>query len=186
MKEDRLKWNDKYLKEIHPTEPAEIVKKYHHLAPAGIALDIAAGNGRNTLFLAEQGFEVIAVDIADQALTRISGTHPRVHGLCQDLDSFDIPKKHFSLIVNIRFLNRRLFPQILEGLIPGGLLIFESFIKTEAKEISGPSCQDHLLLENELLHAFVSLKIVFYQETKRYRRKESAYIASLVAFKDRL
>ena len=96
MKEDRLKWNEKYRKEIHPVEPAKIVKEYYRLAPRGLALDIATGNGRNALFLAKQGFEVIAVDIADEALTRI-GVHPRVHPLCQDLDSLHIPQNHFSL-----------------------------------------------------------------------------------------
>ena len=184
MKHDRLKWNAKYLKESFPTEPADIVKEYYHRAPKGRALDIGAGNGRNAVFLAKQGIDVIAVDVSDVAMTGLSGTHPRLHPLCQDLDNFDIPKEYFSLIINISFLNRRLFPYIYEGLIPGGLLIFETFIKTPEKEGSQPSCQDHLLLENELLHGFLSLKIIFYQEKKRCDRKESAYMASLVAIKE--
>ncbi|MBU0988504.1 MAG: class I SAM-dependent methyltransferase [Proteobacteria bacterium] len=185
MEKDRLKWNEKYLKETYPDEPAGTVKEYYHLAPKGRALDIGAGNGRNALFLAKQGVDVIAVDISDVAMAGLAGVHPRLHPLCQDLDTFEIPKECFSLIVNIRFLNRRLFPQIREGLIPGGLLIFESFIKTPEKKISGPLCPDHLLLENELLHAFLSLKILFYQEKKHHSCKESAYIASLVARKNR-
>jgi SAM-dependent methyltransferase len=183
MKQDRLKWNEKYLKESFPSEPAGIVEDYYRLAPAGKALDIAAGNGRNALFLADQGFDVVAVDISDVVIAGLAGIHSRLHPLCQDLDNFVIPKKYFSLIVNSRFLSRRMFPYIQEGLIPGGLLIFETFIKTPEKEGSQPSCQDHLLLENELLHAFLSLKIIFYQERKGSDQEKSAVIASLVAVK---
>jgi tellurite methyltransferase len=183
MKQDRIKWNEKYLNKTYPLEPAGIVKEYHHLAPKGRVLDLGAGNGRNALFLAKQGFDVIAVDVSDVAINGLAGVHPRLHPLCYDLDDYDIPKEYFSLILNIRFLNRRLFPHICEGLIPGGLLIFETFIKTPEKDGSQPSCRDHLLLENELLHAFLAFKIHFYQEKKHHRHKEHAYMASLVAVK---
>jgi len=42
MKQDRIKWNEKYRKESFPTEVASVVKKFYHLAPGKKALDIAA------------------------------------------------------------------------------------------------------------------------------------------------
>jgi 2-polyprenyl-3-methyl-5-hydroxy-6-metoxy-1,4-benzoquinol methylase len=70
MLRDRLKWNEKYQSQSYPDEPAAIVKQYVELAGGKNALDIAAGNGRNALFLARQGFVVDAVDIADTGLAQ--------------------------------------------------------------------------------------------------------------------
>ncbi len=43
MKQDRIKWNERYRKESYPTDVASVVKKFYHLAPGKKALDIAAG-----------------------------------------------------------------------------------------------------------------------------------------------
>ncbi len=180
MNQDRIKWNQKYINGEHPTNPSEIVKKFYSLAPKGRVLDIATGTGRNALFLANQGFDVDAIDISEVGLSKLSGVHPRLNLICADLDFFDIPKERYSLILNIRYLNRRLFPYIKEGLIPGGVLIFETYLESTDMNESATSCRDYLLRENELLHAFLSLKILFYQEAKTEDQKDAA---SLVAVK---
>ena len=76
MHRDRIKWNEKYRNGDYPTEPAGIVKEFFSMAPGRTALDIAAGSGRNALFLAEQGFAVDAVDIAEEGLALFSGRRP--------------------------------------------------------------------------------------------------------------
>jgi hypothetical protein len=48
-----------------------------------------------------------------------------------------------------------------------------------------PGCRDYLLRENELLHAFLSLRIVFYKEAKDEKDADTAGLASLVAVKIR-
>lgn len=183
MQKDRIKWNKKYLsKKNRMPGPAEIVQKFYPLAPLGNALDIAAGTGKNALFLAEKGFTVDAVDISDVALGGLSGRHPNIRPICADLDTFDIPVRRYSLILNIRFLSRRLFPYIREGLIPGGVLIFETYLEGSGEDYCRSSCRDYLLRDNELLHSFLSLKIRFYQETKIIEhKKDFCHIASLVA-----
>lgn len=187
MRQDRLKWNDKYLQRESPTAPSRIVTEYYTLCRPGSrpgrALDIAAGNGRNSVFLAKHGFSVEAVDISDVGLSQISRTQPELHPICTDLDTFDIPPGRYNLIVNIRFLNRRLFPLIKEGLVPGGILIFESYLERPEGTDQGPTCRDFLLRENELLHAFLSLKILYYREGNISGRKNDGTVASLVARK---
>ncbi len=86
MLQDRLKWNEKYQSENYPDEPAAIVKEYGQLASGIKALDIAAGNGRNALFLAGQGFAVDAVDISDAGLNLFAAKHPNIH-----------PMQHWSI-----------------------------------------------------------------------------------------
>ena len=161
--------------------------KQYATVPAGSpkALDIAAGNGRNALFLAKQGFVVDAVDIADSGLAQFAGKHPGIHPICADLDNFDIRPRRYDLIVNIKYLNRRLFPYICEGLTPGGVLIFETFLDSQHPAGNQPACRDYLLRENELLHAFLSLQIVYYKEAQDEKDAEAAWLASLVGIKIR-
>lgn len=183
MWQDRLKWNEKYLNQHYSDEPAGIVKQYAELASGKNALDIAAGNGRNAIFLARQGFVVDAVDIAVVGLAKFAGKHYGIHPICADLDEFDIPAKRYDLIVNIKYLNRRLFSHMSEGLSPGGVLIFETFLDSPNPAKEAPVCRDYLLRENELLHAFSSLKIVLYKEVEETDHDEAAYLASLVGIK---
>ena len=183
MLQDRLKWNEKYQHQDYPNEPSAIVTQYFHLSEGKNALDIAAGNGRNALFLARQGFVVDAVDIADAGLAKFAGKHPGVHPICADLDDFDIPANRYDLIVNIKYLNRRLFPCICEGLAQNGVLIFESLLDAPDPTTDQSICRDYLLRENELLHAFLSLNIVYYKEAKREKDAEAVWLASLVGIK---
>ena len=177
MNSDRIRWNKKYLEETHPVQPSAILKRYHRRAEKGRALDLACGNGRNALFLIEQGFKVDAVDISDTGLLYMSKRPEGLNLICADLDTFDIPAKRYDLILNIRFLNRRLFPYILEGLAPGGILIFETYLEEIGRESKAISCRDHLLRPNELLHAFIPLRILYYAEK---RENGSGAVASLV------
>lgn len=183
MGQDRDKWNEKYRQHAYPSEPSPIVTQFCSLAPNMAALDIGAGNGRNTLFLAKQGFVVDAVDISDVGLSLFAGRHPKIHCICADLDTFDLAVNRYGLIVNIKYLNRRLFPHIREGLVTGGVLIFETFLESRAETVRQPSCRDHVLRKNELLHAFLSMHIVFYREALDSHGEEPAYLASLVAVK---
>jgi SAM-dependent methyltransferase len=185
MRKDRVKWNEKYQEQNYPDEPATIVKQYFKLTAGKRALDIAAGNGRNAIFLANQGLAVDAVDISDTGLAQFAGKHPAIHPVCADLDDFEIPADRYDLIINIKYLNRRLFPYIREGLVPGGVLIFETLLDSPDSTKHKPSCRDYLLRENELLHAFLSLKIVLYKETEDAHHDETAFSASLVAIKIR-
>jgi SAM-dependent methyltransferase len=183
MLRDRIKWNDKYRQQDYPTEPSGIVTEFFSMAPGRTALDIAAGSGRNTLFLAEQGFVVDAVDIAEEGLALFAGRHPAIRLICADLDTFDIPPERYDLILNVLYLNRRLFPQIREALRPGGLLIFETLLEIPGRTDREDHCRDYFLRENELLHSFLSLRILHYHEERDTGRGEPRRLASLVALR---
>ncbi len=182
MRDDRIRWNKKYESRDWPTEPSDIVRRFYPLAETGLALDIAAGNGRNALFLAEQGFSAVAADISEKGLQRVAGIHERLHPLCVDLDIFEIPEDRFSLIVNILYLNRRLFPWIIHGLVDGGVLIFETYIDFP-DEGEHRRSRDFRLEENELLRAFSPLQVLYYEETRKDTDEGAARLASLAAVK---
>ncbi|MBW1643139.1 MAG: class I SAM-dependent methyltransferase [Deltaproteobacteria bacterium] len=172
---DREKWDSRYLKDMGGSDPSLILKAFLGLAPIGNALDIACGNGRNSLFLAERGFLVDAVDLSTVATNYLAGRNPNINVICQDIDSWKIPQNRYEIIVNVRFLDRRLFPMIQDGLRPGGVLIFESFI--------GGKNDKYCLKQNELLQAFESLHIIHYNEKKSDHSDKLDQTVSLVAIK---
>ena len=87
------------------------------------------------------------------------------------------------IIINIQYLSRRLFPYIREGLKRGGILIFQTFLDSPNGGKEQPHCRDYRLRENELLHAFLSLKILLYREGKEASHDDTTDLATLVAVK---
>lgn len=61
-------------------------QKFYRLSRKGKALDIAAGLGRNSLFLAEKGFEVDAVELSDVAVEKLKNLHKNINVIQEDLD----------------------------------------------------------------------------------------------------
>jgi SAM-dependent methyltransferase len=181
MRQDRTRWNEKYRTEHHPTEAAGAVKRFYDLAPGKMALDIAAGNGRNAVFLSNKGFSVDAVDISEVGLAEFAGRHPNINAVCADLDQFEIPAGHYDLIVNVKYLNRRLFPYIHEGLKPGGVVIFHTLLQSKSIKNSPEHCRDYLLSPNELLHVFSAMRIIYYREAEDHETNHSDEMATLVA-----
>lgn len=173
--QDRAKWDARYKDDLGGVAPSAIVKSHWHHASGETALDIACGNGRNSLFLAEKGFRVDAVDISAVATDHLRGRHPGIQVICRDLDTWHIPPDQYDLIIDIRFLDRRLFPMIRQGLRSGGVLIVEAFI--------GQKGEPYCLLPNELLHAFQSFRIVYYEEKTSDHSEKFDQVAALVAIK---
>lgn len=184
MEKDRAKWNQKHRARPARTGINRIVEEYVHLVPGGKALDLACGMGRHTRFLTEKGFEVDAVDISDFAVEQVRDQVPGASAIQADLDAYSIVPDRYDLIVNISYLNRALFGPIREGLRKDGVLIFETFMQGDPGRISHPGNPDFLLQPNELLHAFSSFFLLYYDEREVTREDgEAAWRAALVARK---
>lgn len=165
MKSDQEKWDKRYSGKQYPENPSDIIKEFVSLADKGRALDLAAGNGRNSCFLAECGFEVDAVDISEVGLSQLTRQDARINPIHHDLDFYVIERNRYELVVNINFLQRRLFPYIKNGLKKGGLLIFQTFLE-EFRVDKGfdYAKQDQFLMRNELLYSFLSFDVIYYRE----------------------
>ena len=138
MQSDRKKWNRRYVTKDLGGFISEVVRAYIDQAPMGRALDIACGTGAVSRLLAARGYIVDAVDISDVALAAFAPQYAAIQGICTDLETFDLTIDRYQLIANIRYLNRRLYPQITAALQSGGMLIFETFFEiTPGKDGSG-------------------------------------------------
>jgi len=183
MIEDKERWNVRHVTKPMKHTVSPILENYVKHSKVGNALDLACGTGRNTHFLEDLGFIVDAVDLSDYALSRIKET-PNIKKIEVDLDTYDLEKNSYDLIVNTNYLNRRLMAQMIEALKDGGLIIFETFIEAHEKPEQGSMNPDYLLEKNELLKAFIDLDIIFYEEKDGINmRGEKNRSASLVAKK---
>ena len=133
---DISKWNKKYAASKSPGKqvPDEELIRYADLLPkSGLALDLASGLGKNALYLAQQGLDVVALDGSSKGLAVLEqaaktlGLSARLQTLQADLDEYALPKAHFDLIVVVRYLNPPLFPAIAAALKPGGVLLYKTF-----------------------------------------------------------
>src|SRR5574341_2691318 len=118
MHDDRTRWEERYGASAdhagHRTlaAPSRFLVSHAGLF-GGRVLDVAAGAGRNALFLARRGCAVDAIDISLnglrtlQARARTAGLGIRL--LHTDLESFLLPETVYDGIINIRYLQRSLF-----------------------------------------------------------------------------
>jgi len=171
--DERERWEAKHTAEQEPGEPAAFLRQIFQTGPweiqPGRALDIATGKGRNALFLAEQGFTVDAIDISEvglQQAQRQAEKQGLTLNLVQaDLASFEFPDSAYDLILNINFLLRSLVPKIKNALLPGGYIIFDTYL-LDQQDLGHPRNPAYLLNHNELLDLFRGFRILCYQEGK--------------------
>ncbi len=133
------------------------------------ALDLAAGAGREAVFLAMNGFEVEAVDDDADILARAAAMatrhgvriHPRVRDLERREPEFAVGG--YDLVTVFRFLHRPLFPHIEQALAPGGWLVYETFRRGQER-YGRPTHPRFLLSPGELSSAFPALSVEHYAE----------------------
>jgi len=154
--------------------------------PRGRALDIATGKGRNAIFLAEHGFDVVAIDVSpvalDEARQRAAGKSLSISWQQADLERIELPEATYDLVVDFNYLQRSLIPQIKAALKPGGHVIFETYLI--GQEILGhPKNPAYLLRHNELLELFRDFRVLCYREGKFSAGEETAFRAGILAEK---
>jgi len=153
--------------------------------PRGVALDVAAGRGRNSLALARAGMRVVAVDFSVEAMRLLAATtradRLAIWPVVANLDNFHLKDESLDAIVNTNFLDRALFPKFERALRPGGILIADTFLIDQVS-IGHPSDPRFLLAHGELRALAGGLEIEEYREgLVTYPNGERAYRASIVA-----
>jgi SAM-dependent methyltransferase len=162
------------------------------MLPKGTVLDVAAGQGRNALYLASHGYTVEAIDHDQAALAVLARAAERknlsnLRVRCMDLErSPEIQKDSCDAIVVFFFLFRPLVPVLIQALKPGGVLIYETFLIDNHIRHQHPRRREFCLEHNELLHLASGLRILYYDEGRhgRERGDEDAFTAQLLARKE--
>ncbi len=141
------------------------------IEPGWSALAVADGEGRNGVWLAEQGLDVLAIDSSSVALEKARRL-ARSRGVdlrweLADLEVWPFPEARFDVVVAIFIqfagpkLRTRLFEAIKGALKPGGLLLLEGYRPEQlAYRTGGPSIAENLYTQAMLREAFSDMEIL--------------------------
>ncbi|HEY5318206.1 MAG TPA: class I SAM-dependent methyltransferase [Solirubrobacteraceae bacterium] len=187
----REKWNRRYSEQgitAFPDRPSEWLEENRELLlgpGGGRALDVACGDGRNSVFLAELGFAVDAVDVSDVAVGALRAAAIErglaVDARRMDLELETLPVARYEVIVQMNYLQRDLFAALARALTPGGLLIVETVARAHVEELGKSFDPRFVLGDNELLRSFPDLHVRHYREGVAERSGRPRGVASLVA-----
>ncbi len=172
-------WDERYSRDgwLFGTEPNEFLKSQAHRIPPGEVLCLGEGEGRNSVFLAEEGYEVVGVDRSQvgmdkaQALARERGVS--VETVVSSIEDFDLKEREWEGIVSIFFhlpveLRKRVHRSVVKGLAPGGILILEAYTPEQLEHgTGGPADQAKLMTLAELREEFRGLDFVVAREVER-------------------
>ncbi len=172
----------------YPAEPSQFLVENSGLLPPGKALDIAMGAGRNAVFLARHGFAVTGVDISpeavEQAMLKAREAGASITTITADLEAggYCIEPEAWDLIICFNYLHRPLVQSIREGLRPGGMIVYETYI-IDQQQFGRPHNPDFLLNHNELLDMFRDFRVLRYHEGLMVPEQA---LAGIIAVKPRL
>lgn len=162
------RWDDRYRRSgvtaLPAAPPPWLVEHRDLLVGGGRALDLACGPGRAARYLAELGYDVLAVDASDVAVGAVRAA-AREHGLAVearvvDLEHEPIPQGPYDVIAIFKFLQRDLFGPVQDALAPGGLLFHEAFDAAHREDGDRSVNPAYVLEVDELLRAYPALEVL--------------------------
>lgn len=135
----------------------------------GTALDVSMGQGRNSIYLAQQGWEVTGFDIADEGLS-IARRNAKKAGLTiqaiqSGYEEFDFGKNRWDLVAMIYAFfpirNASYIRNLIDSIKPGGAIVFEHGLSSDPNEDAG---MIGIPAQNELLKIFFDFHVIRFEE----------------------
>jgi cyclopropane fatty-acyl-phospholipid synthase-like methyltransferase len=174
-------WNRRYAVEeyVFGTEPnAFLASQSHRFVPGQRVLAVADGEGRNGVWLARQGLDVLAVDVSPPALAKaekLAAQHGvRLETELADLFGWEWGEERFDAVVAIfiQFVSsrerRQLHRFMRRSLKPGGLILLQGYTPKQLEyKTGGPSERDNLYTAEDLRGEFADMEILHLLECER-------------------
>ena len=171
-------WNQRYGQPgyLFGEAPNEWLRQQaHHWQPGQRVLCVADGEGRNSVWLAQQGLQVDAFDIADVGVAKArqlaAARGVPVNFTVADCDGYAWREAAYDGVaaIFIQFadpaLRQRLFQRIVASLKPGGVLVLQGYTPKQLDyRTGGPPCAAHLYTEAMLREAFAAMQILLLQD----------------------
>ena len=177
---DRDRWNDKWSSAGtgtgHGSELVELLDAW--LPDRGTLLDVAGGGSHDAIEFATRGLDVTVCDVSDVGLLRarqeamLAGVDLATIEL--DLDTDPLPDGPWDVVTVANYLNRPLFPAIIDRLAPGGLLgvVIATVTNLERREKPG---RPFLLERDELPTLLPGTELLHHSEEWRANGRHEAH-----------
>jgi SAM-dependent methyltransferase len=167
-------WNERYERPgfFFGIAPNRFLESQQDRLRAGWrALAVADGEGRNGVWLARQGLEVVSVDFSPVALEKARALAAEagveIATVEADLTAWSWPEAQFDLVVAIFIqfappgLREQIFSGMQRALRPGGLLIVQGYRPEQVNHgTGGPPWPEHMYTDRLLRDAFADLEIL--------------------------
>lgn len=171
-------WNERYGSNefAYGTEPNSFLVENAKLL-TGPVLSLAEGEGRNAVFLASLGLDVLGVDGSEVGLAKahklaeLKGVSIRTE--VADLATYAPPANTYGSVVSISAhlpsdVRRRLYPLVVQSLKPGGIILLEAYSKSQlSRNTGGPKDPDMLMTVADIEQEFPNCEVVLCQEIER-------------------
>jgi 2-polyprenyl-3-methyl-5-hydroxy-6-metoxy-1,4-benzoquinol methylase len=158
----------------------------HRIRPGARVVDLACGDGRQSLAAAERGAQVLGID-RDSVMLGLARGRAEAAGLSLRWMELDLEGEWpelgvFDAVLVFNYLDRANMPRILQLVAPGGLLIMETFLEAQREAGWGPTSSAHLLRPGELARLVAPLTVVHGREAMETVDSEHwRAVASVVA-----
>lgn len=171
-------WNERYSQPgfAYGTEPNAFLVANAALL-RGPVLSLAEGEGRNAVFLAERGLEVLGVDLSEVGLAKArqlaASRNVVVRTQVADLSRYVPEPEHYGAVISISAhlpgsVRARLYPLVQASLKPGGVFLLEAYAKAQlTRNTGGPKDMDLLMDHDDLKEQFHGWDILLAQTTER-------------------
>lgn len=167
-------WNQRFSGDdyLFGQEPNDYLRAQAALLPAGgSVLCVADGEGRNSVWLAKQGFQVQAFDISEVGVAKArklaSDAGVSVDYTVSDCEQWKwTAQSHDGVVaVFIQFadpeMRARLFANMVNALKPGGVLILQGYTPKQLEyKTGGPGQLSHLYTADLIRESFRDLQVV--------------------------
>jgi SAM-dependent methyltransferase len=171
-------WDERYSipQYVYGTEPNDFLAEQAG-SLRGPVLSIGEGEGRNAVYLASLGLDVLGVDGSAVGLAKARALADRkgvsIRTLVADLAQFEPEPGRYDAVVSIfahlpSGLRGKLYPLLERALKPGGLLVLEAYTPAQlAYESGGPKDEDWLMNSVKIKTEFPNLEPVILRERER-------------------
>lgn len=192
---DESFWNKRYANGdyLYGTEPNSFLAEHYSLL-SGPVLSLSEGEGRNAVFLASRGLEVIGVDISIVALEKAKKLAKsrgiEIKTIVADLATFEPEENYYGSMVSISAhlpstVRNKLYPLIEQSLKPNGIIILEAYSENQlSRDTGGPKDADMLMTIDKLHREFPNFGPVLLREVEREVSEGEGHtgMASVVQF----
>lgn len=161
------RWDERYREgRVADRPPSPVLVEAAALLMPGDALDLACGLGRHALYLASQGWRVVAVDAVARVIEPLAAI-PGIAAITADLEAaeFRFEAEGYHLICLVQYLQWNLLPKIRMALRPGGLLALEAALEDPRPGIRAMN-PAFLSRPGRWREEFADWEIVLYEETE--------------------
>jgi tellurite methyltransferase len=165
-------WDQKYSKKkyLFGKNPSLFLQKnIQYLIPNSKILDMGMGEGRNAIFLSENGFNVTGIDISSVAIKKAhrfaKEKKVKIKTIIASLNDYKFHENTFDAIISIDFVDRDLVNKMKKWVKPGGIIIYEAYT-TKQRNRPGFKTRDprFFLHSQELLTLFPKSTILKFEE----------------------